>query len=89
MLCPSAISSFVPWRFLDAGQVSLRSLLVAGVQKPAHLLTHAVQQQGVYSISLSALKKRDGGTLTPIAFAVLRLITSSNLVGCSTGYRRP
>ena len=25
------------------------------------------------------------GTVTPIALAVLRLITSSNLVGCSTG----
>jgi hypothetical protein len=26
---------FVPWRFLDAGQLSVRSLFVAGVQKPA------------------------------------------------------
>ena len=26
---------FVPWRFLDAGQLSLRSVFVAGVQKPA------------------------------------------------------
>jgi hypothetical protein len=26
----------VPWRFLDAGQLSVRSLFVAGVQKPAH-----------------------------------------------------
>jgi hypothetical protein len=31
----------VPWRFLDAGQLSLRSLLVAGVQKPSHIQTHA------------------------------------------------
>jgi hypothetical protein len=29
----------VPWRFLDAGQLSVRSLLVAGVQKPAHKQT--------------------------------------------------
>jgi hypothetical protein len=34
----------VPWRFLDAGQLSVRSLLVAGVQKPAHERTHAPQQ---------------------------------------------
>jgi hypothetical protein len=27
----------VPWRFLDAGQLSVRSVFVAGVQKPAHL----------------------------------------------------
>src|ERR1700740_2798946 len=30
---------FVPWRFLDAGQLSVRSLLVAGVQKPAQQAT--------------------------------------------------
>jgi hypothetical protein len=29
----------VPWRFLDAGQLSVRSLLVAGVQKPAQKQT--------------------------------------------------
>jgi hypothetical protein len=29
----------VPWRFLDAGQLSLRSLLLAGVQKPAQKQT--------------------------------------------------
>jgi hypothetical protein len=34
----------VPWRFLDAGQLSVRSLLVAGVQKPAQQRTHAPQQ---------------------------------------------
>ena len=33
---------FVPWRFLDAGQVSLRRLLVAGVQKPSHYETFAI-----------------------------------------------
>jgi hypothetical protein len=26
----------VPWRFLDAGQLSVRSHFLAGVQKPAH-----------------------------------------------------
>jgi hypothetical protein len=31
--CPTS-RDFVPWRFLDAGQLSVRSLLVAGVQKP-------------------------------------------------------
>jgi hypothetical protein len=39
----------------------------------------------VYSITLSARANNAGGTVTPIALAVLRLITSSNLVGCSTG----
>ena len=36
---------FVPWRFLDAGQLSLRSLFVAGVQKPSHNQTQAPQQR--------------------------------------------
>jgi hypothetical protein len=39
----------------------------------------------LYSITLSARTNNAGGTVTPIALAVLRLITSSNLVGCSTG----
>src|SRR5271157_584 len=30
---------FVPWRFLDAGQWSVRSLFVAGVQKPSQKAT--------------------------------------------------
>ena len=38
-----------------------------------------------YSITLSARTNNASGTVTPIALAVLRLITSSNLVGCSTG----
>jgi hypothetical protein len=38
-----------------------------------------------HSITLSARATNVAGTVTPIALAVLRLITSSNLVGCSTG----
>ena len=39
----------------------------------------------VYSITLSARATNVAGTVTPSAFAVLRLITNSNLVGCWTG----
>jgi len=39
----------------------------------------------VHSITLSARRRIDCGIVTPSAFAVLRLITSSNVVGCSTG----
>src|SRR4029453_11935717 len=39
----------------------------------------------IYWITLSAWKRRVGGIVRPRACAVLRLITSSNLVGCSTG----
>src|SRR5262249_29307048 len=38
-----------------------------------------------YSITLSARAISVGGTVKPSAFAVLRLMTSSNLFGCCTG----
>jgi hypothetical protein len=41
---------FVPWRFLDAGQLSVRSLFLAGVQKPAHFRTSPSPSPG-WSIS--------------------------------------
>src|SRR5262245_47115447 len=39
----------------------------------------------LHSITSSARSRRDVGISTPIALAVLRLITNSNLVGCSIG----
>jgi len=38
-----------------------------------------------YSITSLALASNVGGICTPSAFAVLRLMTSSIIVGCSTG----
>src|SRR5262245_57763154 len=38
-----------------------------------------------HSITSSARARSVGGTSMPSAFAATRLITSSNLVGCSTG----
>src|SRR5256886_8935143 len=38
-----------------------------------------------YSITSSARARSVGGTSRPSALAVLRLITSSNLVGCTIG----
>jgi hypothetical protein len=38
-----------------------------------------------YSITSSARTSSDDGTSRPSAFAVLRLITSSNVAGCMTG----
>jgi hypothetical protein len=38
--------------FLDPGQLSVRSLFVAGVQKPSHVRTHALQQTASLSRSL-------------------------------------
>src|SRR5262249_19357320 len=39
----------------------------------------------LHSITSSARASSVGGTVRPSAIAVIRLITSSNLVGCSTG----
>ena len=39
---------------------------------------------GRYSMTWSARTSRDGGTVSPSALAVLRLMTSSDAVGCST-----
>ena len=47
-------------------------------------LMHRSKSPG-HSITLSAVASSDGGTVMPSALAVLRLITKSNLVGCSTG----
>ena len=38
-----------------------------------------------YLITLSALASTFGGIANPICFAVLRLMISSNFLGCSTG----
>src|SRR5207244_12873510 len=38
-----------------------------------------------HSITSSARASNVGGTVRPSAFAVLRLIASSNVVGCTTG----
>src|SRR5207237_2395759 len=50
---------------------------------------HAAEQQqqlaAVHSMTSSARVRIEGGTVRPSAFAVLRLTTSSNRVGCSTG----
>src|SRR5437763_1045454 len=38
-----------------------------------------------YLITLSALTSTFGGIVSPICFAVFRLMINSNFVGCSTG----
>src|SRR5262249_10316874 len=46
----------------------------------------AIHSEGsCYSLTSSARARIDGGTVRPSALAVLRLTTSSNLVGGSTG----
>jgi hypothetical protein len=46
---------------------------------------HLSKKGGAYSITSSARASSIGGMVIPRALAVLRLMTSSNFVGCSTG----
>src|SRR5947209_8275763 len=68
-----------------ADQVSM-ALTCRWRSRPQHQeRTHALQQDQSYSIASSASASASGGILSPSVLAVLRLITSSNLVGRSTG----
>ena len=58
----------------------------AGSIAATHYLTSwPMSDIAPYSITLSARATNVAGTVMPSALAVLRLITSSNLVGCSIG----
>src|SRR5881397_1963949 len=48
-------------------------------------LTPFASRLTLHRITLSALANTFGGIVRPICFAVLRLTTNSNFVGCSTG----
>jgi hypothetical protein len=50
-----------------------------------HKRTHAAQQTNIYSNTSSARPISVLGTLRPSALAVLRLMTSSTFVDCTTG----
>jgi len=60
--------------------VALRQLTLCAITGLLHR-----SQLGSYSITSSALASSVGGTLRPSAFAVLRLMINSNLVGSTTG----
>ena len=52
---------------------------------PASENLHKRRSRQLHSITSSAVASSLSGMVTPSAFAVLRLITSSNVVGCSIG----
>jgi hypothetical protein len=49
------------------------------------LISRRLTSDLCHLITLSALARMCGEMVTPICFAVFKLITISNLVGCSTG----
>jgi hypothetical protein len=55
-----------------------------GVKFDARLILAAVMTTA-YCMTSSARCRSDGGIVSPSAFPVLMLMTSSNLVGCSMG----
>src|SRR5262249_49133299 len=62
------------------------SLLRPQPERRSEELSHGSREGAtVHSITRSARSSTDGGMVRPRAFAVLRLITSSYFVGCSTG----
>ena len=67
------------FRLSDRNQRNGRDLLVMS------LAPDLKSQIENYLMTLSARYSIDCGIVMPICFAVLRLITSSNFVGCSTG----
>ena len=87
----AALSLFPsPMLFAEYGRIA--SLAAENVpfktdfrNKIGHNRTRAPQQNACYSITSSAMEKTPEGMARPSAFAVLRLMSSSNLVGCCTG----
>src|SRR5262245_58450037 len=56
-----------------------------GPPSPAFHESGTSRSQRSHSMTWSARSSSDGGIVRPSALAVLRLITSANFVGCSTG----
>jgi hypothetical protein len=86
------ISAYSPWRVSEAHPHDVGSALERGhcaAQRGCPLraksrLMHR-RKERPYSITSSARLSSAGGTVRPSAFAVLRLMMSSNLVGSCTG----
>ena len=86
-VCPFERTSAVP----SARRLSFISGGVLSDSPGAHSATRMLpagfneRVMHSYSITSSALASSDGGTVRPSVLSVFILITSSNLVGCSTG----
>jgi hypothetical protein len=76
---------FLPWRFSDAGPRVRGAAIMGRHPKTFTQPDSCAAASGCYSITSSARASSEAGTAIPSDFAVLRLITISNLVGCSTG----
>jgi hypothetical protein len=84
----------VPWCYADQRLVTLKVTSTTADKKASIALSpfgaktgREQSQARAYSITSSAATSRPGGTARPSAFAVLRLIMVSYLVGACTGGR--
>ena len=66
------------WADIPGRQLRAKSGCEQSQQAPCTVAT-------IYSITSSATESSDGGTVSPIILAVSVLMTSSNLVDCTTG----
>src|SRR5439155_6568312 len=70
------------------GSALFSRLLCLGVERRRHRPNSEPAEEGApvhHSITWSARSRMDCGIISPRAFAVFMLTTSSNFVGCSTG----
>jgi hypothetical protein len=75
---------------LDQARVVVFDAAHARAHRPARHLFRRIGREQVswragHSMTSSARARIEGGTVRPSAWAVFRLTTSSNLVGCCTG----
>src|SRR5262249_28403944 len=86
--CSHVVLSLVEGGVTDESDYRHRRLLRARRQRPGSSRPAAEQRDEIapsHSITSSAATCRGRGTFMPSTFAVFRLMTSSNLVGCRTG----
>jgi hypothetical protein len=95
-LCSAAQGQGLPWSIRSGSFASTRAATHGSkgpkgkngrrreVPIPAASMCSKVRVQN-YSITLSVRASSEAGSVRPSAVAVLRLITSSNSVGCCTG----
>ena len=70
---------------VSAPRVQAGAETIASLARTAPGRFSAASRGPRHSTILSARSRSSGGTVSPIALAVFRLMTSSIVVGCSTG----
>jgi hypothetical protein len=81
--CADSVEKHEPASDIDTAVVD--SLKALDHQRPIREADSCTATTDVYSITASARATTAGGISSPMALAVFRLMTNSNLVGCNTG----